>query len=164
MVLLDIPPELLPFVNDYKMNFYSIKDMTKEQIEQFQSDFRVIAEFFHALNNGEEYHPTDRKLEYPEEVIDMISVFSGDERFRDEYNSMTDETKQGGVSMCEIYDKIQQDGIAIGEARGIKEGEARGILKTLVSLVKKGIITLAQAAEQANMTVEEFEIQSGLKA
>ncbi|MBR2175544.1 MAG: hypothetical protein IJ861_01180, partial [Clostridia bacterium] len=90
--------------------------------------------------------------EYPEEVIDMISVFSGDERFRDEYNSMTDETKQGGVSMCEIYDKIQQ------------EGEARGILKTLVSLVKKGIITLAQAAEQANMTVEEFEIQSGLKA
>ena len=157
---LDIPPELLPFVNDYKMNFYSIKDMTKKQIEQFQSDFRVIAEFFHALNNGEEYHPTDRKLEYPEEVIDMISVFSGDERFRDEYNSMTDETKQGGVSMCEIYDKIQQEGITIGKAEGRKEG----ILMTLVELVKDGILTLAEAAKRANMTVEEFEIQSGLKA
>lgn len=93
---LDIPEQLLPFVNDYKMNFYSVKDMTNEQIEKFQSDFRVIAEFFHALNNGEEYHPTEQKLEYPEEVIDMISVFSGDERFRNEYNSMTEETKQGG--------------------------------------------------------------------
>ncbi|MBR2175485.1 MAG: hypothetical protein IJ861_00885, partial [Clostridia bacterium] len=99
-------------------------------------------------------------LEYPEEVIDMISVFSGDERFRDEYNSMTDETKQGGVSMCEIYDKIQQEGITIGKAEGRKEG----ILMTLVELVKDGILTLAEAAKRANMTVEEFEIQSGLKA
>ena len=153
---LEIPPELLPFVSDYKVNFFSIKDMTKEQIEKFHSDFKVIAEFFHALNNGEDYHPTDQKLNHPEEVIDMISVFSGDERFRDEYNSMTDENKEGGVTMCEIYDKIQQDGIAIGEARGI--------LKTLVELVKDGILTLAEPAGRANMTVEEFESQSGLKA
>ena len=153
---LAIPPKLLPFVSDYKMNFYSIKDLTKEQVEQFKSDFRVIAEFFYALNNGTEYRPTNQRLEYPEEVIDMISIFSGDERFRDEYNSMTDETKEGGVSMCEIYDKILQE----GEARG----EARGVLKILVELVKDGILTLSDAAKRANMTVDEFENQSGLKA
>lgn len=44
--------------------------------------------------------------------------------------------------MCEIYDKIQQEGIAIGEERGKAEGEVIGILKTLVELVKDGIITL----------------------
>ena len=109
---LDIPERLLPFVNDYKMNFFSMKDLTKEQINMFQTDFKVIAEFFHALGNGEEYHPSSQKLEYPEEVIDMISVFSKDKRFRDEYNAISEETKQGGISMCEIYDKIQADGVA----------------------------------------------------
>ncbi len=49
---LNIPDALLPFVNDYKMNFYSIKDMQPEQIQKFKSDFRLIAEFFYALNNG----------------------------------------------------------------------------------------------------------------
>lgn len=66
--------------------------------------------------------------------------------------------------MCEIYDKIQQEGIAIGEERGKAEGEVIGILKTLVELVKDGIITLSDAAKRANMTVEEFEKKSGLKA
>ncbi len=167
---LDIPPKLLPFVNDYKVNFYSLKDMTKEQIENFHSDFKVIAEFFHALNRNENYHPTDQPLEHPEEVLDMISTFSGDDRFRDEYNSTID--KQGGITMRSIYDEILQEGEAKGraegeakgraegEAKGRAEGEARGILKTLSELVKDGILTLSDAAKRANMTIEEFELEA----
>ena len=34
----------------------------------------------------------------------------------------------------------------------------------LVSLIKKGLLTLAQAAEEAHMTVAEFEAKTGLKA
>ena len=59
---LDIPERLLPFVNDYKMNFFSMKDLTKEQINMFQTDFKVIAEFFHALGNGEEYQIKDLEM------------------------------------------------------------------------------------------------------
>ena len=173
---LDIPERLLPFVNDYKMNFFSMKDLTKEQINMFQTDFKVIAEFFHALGNGEEYHPSSQILEYPEEVIDMISVFSKDKRFRDEYNAMSEETKQGGISMCEIYDKIQADGVAKGIEQGIAQGIAQGIeqgkkegiaqgeelgkLKTLAGLVKDGILTLAQAAKRAETTPTDFEIKT----
>ncbi len=45
------------------------------------------------------------------------------------------------------------------EAReeGRVEGKAEGFLKALVGLVKKDLLTLSQAAEEANMTVEEFE-------
>ena len=39
-----------------------------------------------------------------------------------------------------------------------------GMISTLVDLVKKKILSITQAAEQANMTVEEFEEKSGLKA
>lgn len=152
----DIPDELSKFVNDYRMNFFAVKDLTDKEIKQFSSDFRVIAEFFNALANGTEYKPTNKKLDHPDEVIDMISIFSGDDRFRNEYNAITE---KGGITMCEIYDKIQQDGIE----KGIAQGKAEGIFTTLVSLVKKGLLTLSQAAEEAKMSVEEFEIQSGLK-
>lgn len=47
---------------------------------------------------------------------------------------------------------------------GRAEGKAEGILITLIGLVKKGILTLSQAANEANMTVSEFEEKTGLKA
>ena len=38
-----------------------------------------------------------------------------------------------------------------------EEGREEGVVETLANLVKKGIVTLAQAAEEAHMTVAEFE-------
>ena len=39
----------------------------------------------------------------------------------------------------------------------INEGEERGELRMLVKQVRKGRITIEQAAEDADMTVEQFE-------
>ena len=47
---------------------------------------------------------------------------------------------------------------------GREDGREVGILATLIGLVKKGILTLAQAAEETHMTVAEFEAKTGLKA
>ena len=61
------------------------------------------------------------------------------------------------------------EGLAEGEARGIAKGlakgraeaeaeaEEKGMLCILAVLVKKGLLTLAQAADEAGMTVDEFE-------
>ena len=49
-----------------------------------------------------------------------------------------------------------------GKIEGIAIGREEGILTTLISLVKKGILTLSQAAEQANMSVAEFERKARL--
>ena len=56
------------------------------------------------------------------------------------------------------YDELR----TLAEQR--EEGRAEGILETLIGLVKKGILTLSQAAEEANLTVPEFEEKTGLKA
>ncbi len=45
-----------------------------------------------------------------------------------------------------------------------EEGRTEGILTTLVTLVQKGLITITDAANTANMTVSEFELKTGLKA
>ena len=55
-------------------------------------------------------------------------------------------------------------GIQKGEAIGIQKGKKEGILEILVSLVKDGILTLAEAAGRYNVTVSEFEALTGLKA
>jgi predicted HTH domain antitoxin len=44
-----------------------------------------------------------------------------------------------------------------------EEGYIEGMLEVLTDLVNDGIITLAQAAEKAHMTVAEFEAKTGLK-
>jgi len=53
---------------------------------------------------------------------------------------------------------------AEGRAEGKVEGKTEGILETLITLVKKGLLTISQAAAEANMTVHEFETLTGLKA
>lgn len=58
--------------------------------------------------------------------------------------------------------RLHDEATALGSAR--REGKSEGMLETLVGLVKKGLLTVAQAAEEAHMTVLEFEEKTGLKA
>ena len=46
-----------------------------------------------------------------------------------------------------------------GRTEGRAEGEARGILKTLAGLIHKGLLSLKDAALEANMTEAEFTAQ-----
>lgn len=47
-------------------------------------------------------------------------------------------------------------------AEGRAEGKVEGFLEAMAHLVKKGMLTLEQAAEESQMTVAEFEVKTGL--
>ena len=64
------------------------------------------------------------------------------------------ETEEGVSEMCKIMEDMRND------AR--QAGEKIGMIKTLVELVKDGILSLAEAAKRANMSVEEFSKIAGL--
>ena len=57
---------------------------------------------------------------------------------------------------------LRQEERAEGREEGIAIGETKGALRTLAKMVKKGRMTPAEAAEEANMTVAEFEKQAAL--
>ena len=67
-----------------------------------------------------------------------------------------------------VRNQTLEEGIEIGKAEGRAEGRAEGetigTLKTLIGLVKDGLLPLAVAAQRSNMTVSEFEAKTGLKA
>ena len=64
----------------------------------------------------------------------------------------------------ELRAEGKAEGVAEGEARGEAKGKAEGVFVTLVGLFKKGLLTLAQAAEEAGMTVPEFESKMAASA
>ena len=57
--------------------------------------------------------------------------------------------------------ETREEGREEGRAEGRAEGREEGALQTLIKLVTKGILTLSQAAEEADMTVAEFEAKCG---
>ena len=73
---------------------------------------------------------------------------SGDERVFTIPNSSNEEDG-GTITMCEFIDKLE----AKGEARGFEKGK----VLTLAELVKKGLLTIQQAAEEMNVTVAKFK-------
>ena len=46
--------------------------------------------------------------------------------------------------------------------KGMEKGKIEGMIQTLSDLVRKGLITLQQASEQAGMTVPEFRSKAGI--
>lgn len=81
---------------------------------------------------------------HEKEAFTMMSELFDEEYLREQYNKSRD-----------------REMLEEGEARGFEKGEARGFekgkLSTLIDLVKNGLLSLTQAAEQAHMSVSEFE-------
>ena len=50
----------------------------------------------------------------------------------------------------------RQEGYEEGREEGIEEGEERGLIRGIAKLVKNGVVTLSQAAEQLETTEAEF--------
>lgn len=41
-----IPDGMEKYINDYKIQIFEVAWLTEEEIERFQSDFRIVANFF----------------------------------------------------------------------------------------------------------------------
>ena len=62
------------------------------------------------------------------------------------------ETEEGQKDMGSVIEEIRAECIAEGEARG----EARGTLKTLVRLVRDGLVSVQDAATSVGVDADEI--------
>ena len=81
----------------------------------------------------------------------MLSVLTGDNTFEKVYNDSNFE--KGGFSMCEVVQRIINEGKAAGRAEGINEGR-NGIIINLVT-AKAG--TIEQIAQWVKLPVDEVK-------
>lgn len=115
---LDIPEDFKPFVHDYKINLFEIAYLTREQVNLFKSDFKVVADYFVQKQESGDYVPSSTEIKHVQETLQLLSVMSGDHRFEDVYN----ENKEGGPhNMCDVLDRVEQRGVEQGEMKRAKE-------------------------------------------
>lgn len=109
---LQIPEKFVPYVNDYKINLFEIAYLTKEQVQLFTSDFRIIADYFVQKRKSNDYIPEPFEFTHVQETLQLLSVMTGDNRFEEAYN---DSVGGGPSNMCEVLDRIENRGIQHGE-------------------------------------------------
>ena len=115
---------------------FQIAYLTHEQVELFQSDFKVVADYFVQKQENGDYIPSSQDLTHVQETLQLLSIMTNDNRFEEAYNTNTDGQKGGPRNMCDVLDKVENRGIAKGIEKGKVEGEIEG-KNQMALLVKK---------------------------
>ena len=170
--MLSINEEMLPFVNNYYLNLIAPAEIADEDFPKFKTELSVLLRYIKCSKDKQKLKEmvsgsTDLGS-VSKETVDLINLLTNSQlRYDDE---------EENVNMCKALDdwmsEVRAEGVAEGEARGRAEGkaegeargEAKGVFMTLVNLFKKGLLTLAQAAEEAGMTIPEFESKMAANA
>ncbi|MDY4832781.1 MAG: Rpn family recombination-promoting nuclease/putative transposase [Treponema sp.] len=147
----EVPEKLKPFVNDYKINVFNIAFLSPKTISMFKSDFKIIAEYFRAKRLNQKYKGSQEKLKHANETLKMFSALTGDNSFEKVYNESN--SKKGGITMCDVVERIRNDGITEGINKGILEGKADVIRKMLDA----NALTIEQIADILKLPVKEVQ-------
>ena len=141
---MNVDKRLRPFFKDYGINVIEVSFMTEEQVAQFNSDFRIIADFFRQSRLGH-YSPSQDDIHHADEVFKLMSVLTKDKRFDETYNNYKsmNNGECGGVAMCKVLDDLinerYETGIEAGIEKGMKEGAYNAKVETAQNLRRMGM-------------------------
>ena len=71
-------------------------------------------------------------------------------------------TEGGQNAVCAVMEKYEKQAREAGLAEGRAEGRMEGTLNALSGLVRDGVISIAEAARRANMSLADFSAKTGL--
>ena len=148
---LNIPKELLPYVNDYKMNLFEIAYLSDEQVQMFQSDFRIVADYFIQMRKNREYKAPATTITHVHELLQLMSVMTKDSRFEDAYNQ---EMEGGNVSMCEVLDRVEKKGFNEGQFKG--RGEVAALVQFLIDHDRQDDLKKLSDADYRDKLIDEL--------
>ena len=96
---------LKPFVQDYKINLFEIAFLEEEDVELFQSDFKIVADYLVQMRKNNDYKPSPQEIRHVREVLNAMAALTQDTRFEEVYA----EAKQKGdepKTMSEVLDRV----------------------------------------------------------
>lgn len=152
--MLSADKEILPFVDNYHLHLIAPAEIADNEFTKFHTELSLALRFIKQSKN---------KNKLKELINEDTSFRSVSKKTADLVNVVTKsnlhyDDREERVDMCEAIEGIRND----ARAEGIEKGRVEGTLKTLISLVKDGILTITEAASRANMTVAEFEAKTKL--
>ena len=139
----EVPEKLKSFVNDYKINVFNIAFLSSKTIAMFKSDFKIIAEYFRAKRLNQKYKGSKEKLKHANETLKMFSALTGDDSFEKVYNEGN--FKKGGITMCDVVERIRNDGRTEEQER------------IIMNLIESNAGTIEQIAAWVKLPVKEVQ-------
>ena len=154
---LTIPERAERFVNDYKLHIIEMGQLSREEIERFQSDFRVIAEYFWHEAKGEDYFGDDDVLEHPQEVANLLFALTKDDRFN---VNVEKERKERSRDM--MRSKMLDRAEARGEIRGEERGRSDALQIVRLFVNGNDIAQVAEVIGETEEVVRKSLVEAGL--
>ena len=102
----NIPPELDPYVSDYKINVFEIAWLPDETIAKFKSDFWYVADYYSQMRKTGKWQPIPGKAKHIKELLELLGAVTNDNRFIEMYQK-----SKGKVSdmSCVALDYLKAD-------------------------------------------------------
>ena len=114
--------------------------MSDKTIDKFQSDFKIVAKYFQSIRVKKNYKGSTEEIKHVDALLKMLSALTGDNSFEEVYN--VGNLDKGGVTMCEVVEKIKNEGKAelirrMLDTNFATEQQIADLLKISVKEVKK---------------------------
>ena len=145
---IDVPKYLKPYVNDFHMNLFEIAYLDDEVINNFTSDFKIVANYFSQLRKNHSYIPTTDEIRHVDEVLKLMSILTRDDRFETVQNKMI--ANKPNIGKGKVKDMI--DVLGQVEARGEALGEARGMIKAYKDMG----LSVDEIADKMGKSIDEI--------
>ena len=139
--------KLMRYIQDYQIHLIDPAKLTQEDLNKFTSSLREVIEYIKYSKDKEKLSrilKDNSRMLIDREAALVIKTITN--------TAIEISEKEEKIDMCKAIDDMLSEREAKGEIRGIEIGE----LRMLVKQVKKGRLTIEEAAEDAAMSVEEF--------
>ena len=162
--LMKIPEGLEEYINDYEMKVFEIAWLTEEEIERFQSDFRIVANFFVKKRKNKDYIPDDpTEIKHVDEALKLLQVMTGDDRYKEMFKK-----KKEVHSMCDVAERLEKMGIAKGIELGREEEKKASRVEFILRVLEmKGGVdekTRKRIEEEPDVDLLDIWFTKALKA
>ena len=155
---------ILRFVDNYHLHLIAPAQISPEDFAKFHSELGLALHYIRASRSMEQLSSLVNEVEQyrcvSKRTADLVNVVTGSELHYDKGKE--------NVNMCLAIEQMRNESIRIGMEKGrlegMEKGRESGVFGTLSSLVRKGLLSVAAAAEEAHVSVEEFERRTGLNA
>lgn len=139
--------KLMHYVQDYQIHLIDPAKLMEEDLNKFTSSLREVIEYIKYSKDKEKLSrilKDNSRMLIDREAALVIKTITN--------TAIEISEKEEKIDMCKAIDDMLSEREAKGEIRGIEIGE----LRMLVKQVKKGRLTIEEAAEDAAMSMEKF--------
>lgn len=120
----EITNVLKKYIQDYRVHVFDIPRLSREQVQMFRSDFRIVADYFTKVYTKDEYVPDDVVIQHVDEFLKLMKVLTKDKRFEEATRAIAEKEKEE-LRMRSFFAESEARGEARGKEIGKEIGEAR---------------------------------------